>query len=508
MKRLLFQCLLVGLFTYTDVQVMAQQQKPNVVVIYTDDVGYGDVSCYGATKVHTPNIDAIAATGLKFTNAYASSATCTPSRYTMLSGEYAWRKKGTGIAPGDAALLIDPAKPTLASVFKDAGYHTGVIGKWHLGLGAPGAGPDWNGTIKPGPIELGFNTSYIMPATLDRVPCVYIDGYHIVNLDPTDPITVNYKQPVGNWPTGKDHPELLKMKPSHEHDQTIVNGVSRIGYQTGGKSALWVDEDISTVLAGKVVQFIEDNKSSPFFLYFATHNIHVPRVVNKRFAGKSGMGSRGDAILELDWMTGQVTQTLKRLNLTQNTIVIFSSDNGPVIDDGYMDDAVEKLNGHTPAGPLRGGKYSAFDGGTRVPMIVSWPRHIAKGISAAPFSQVDMMASFAQFLGKPFSGNKFMDSENAMDVLMGKNTKGRDYVIEQSLNNTLSLVKGDWKYIEPSNGPAINKNTNTELGNYPKPQLYNLKADINERTNVADVNPTKLNELRDLLNSVKGAAKP
>lgn len=508
MKRILFQCLLICLFTCADKKIMAQQGKPNVIIIYTDDVGYGDVSCYGATKIQTPNIDAIAANGLRFTNAHASSATCTPSRYSMLSGEYAWRKKGTGIAPGDAALLIDPTKPTLASVFKDAGYHTGVIGKWHLGLGAPGVGPDWNGTIKPGPIELGFTTSYIMPATLDRVPCVYIDGYHIVNLDPTDPITVNYKQPVGNWPTGKDHPELLKMKPSHEHDQTIVNGVSRIGYQTGGKSALWVDEDISTVLAGKAVQFIEENKSKPFFLYFATHNIHVPRVVNKRFAGKSGMGPRGDAILELDWMTGQVMQTLKRLNLTQNTMVIFSSDNGPVIDDGYVDEAVEKLNGHTPAGLLRGGKYSAFDGGTRVPMIVSWPGHIAKGTSAAPFSQVDMMASFAQFLGKPFSGNKFMDSENAMDVLLGKNARGRDYVIGQSLNNTLSLVKGDWKYIEPSNGPAINKNTNTELGNNPKPQLYNLKTDINERNNLADANPDKLNELRDLLKGVRGGAKP
>ncbi|MES2276720.1 MAG: arylsulfatase [Bacteroidota bacterium] len=503
MRRIIYHFVLIGFFASTATLSLAQQRKPNVIMIYTDDVGYGDISCYGAKLVQTPNIDAIAANGLRFTNAYATSATCTPSRYSLISGEYAWRKKGTGIAPGDAALLIDPTKPTLASVFKDAGYETGVIGKWHLGLGAPGVGPDWNGDIKPGPIELGFKTSFIMPATLDRVPCIYIDGYRTVNLDPADPITISYKQPVGNWPTGVDHPELLKLKPSHEHNQTIVNGVSRIGYQTGGKSALWVDEEISTVLADKTVKFIEANKSKSFFLYFATHNIHVPRVVNKRFAGKSVMGPRGDAILELDWMTGEILKTLKRLNLTQNTMIIFTSDNGPVIDDGYAVDAVEKLNGHTPAGPLRGGKYSAFDGGTRVPMIVSWPSQIKKGTSAAPFSQVDLMASFATFMGKPFPNGKYMDSENAMDVLLGKSQKGRDYIIEHALNNTLSIIQGDWKYIEPSNGPAINKFTNTELGNNPKPQLYNLKTDIAEKNNVAEANPAKLNELKNLLESLR-----
>ncbi|MGF7037574.1 sulfatase family protein [Mucilaginibacter lappiensis] len=493
------------IFTFLsfNLNVAAQQTKTNVVIIYTDDLGYGDISCYNAKNVHTPNIDRIASNGLLFTNAHATSATCTPSRYSLLTGQYAWRKKGTGIAPGDAALLINPNRPNLASVFKQAGYETGVIGKWHLGLGEQGTGPNWNGEIKPGPIELGFNTSFILPATVDRVPCVYVDGHRVANLDPADPIQVNYKNPVGNWPTGANHPELLKLKPSHQHDQTIVNGVSRIGYMTGGKSALWVDEEISTVITNKAVKFIETNKSKPFFLYFATHNIHVPRVVNKRFAGKSTMGPRGDAILELDWTTGEVLKTLDRLKLTDNTLIIFTSDNGPVLDDGYQDQAVQKLNGHKPAGPLRGGKYSAFDGGTRIPLIISWPGHVTKGVSNALLSQIDFLASFAAFTGNPLQNDSELDSKNAIDVLLGKNTTGREHIIEQALNNTLSIIAGDWKYIEPGNGPRINKEVNIELGNDPKPQLYNIKNDIGEKHNLADSNPEKLNELKSLLQNIK-----
>ncbi|MEN0052403.1 MAG: arylsulfatase [Mucilaginibacter sp.] len=504
MRRVLYLLLYyIPAFLSVHLNASAQQQKPNVIIIYTDDLGYGDISCYGAKNVNTPNIDRIAANGLLFTNAHATSATCTPSRYSLLTGQYAWRKKGTGIAPGDAALLINPNKPTIASVFKTAGYQTGIVGKWHLGLGEQGIGPNWNGDIKPGPIELGFNSSFILPATVDRVPCVYVDGHHVANLDPSDPIKVDYKSPIGNWPTGTQHPELLKLKPSHQHDQTIVNGISRIGYMTGGKSALWVDEEISTVITNKAVNFIEANASKPFFLYFATHNIHVPRAVNKRFAGKSNMGARGDAILELDWTTGEILKTLDRLKLTNNTLIIFSSDNGPVLDDGYQDEAVQKLNGHQPAGPLRGGKYSAFDGGTRVPLMISWPGHIKKGISNALFSQIDLLASFAAFTGNILPDKSNLDSENALDVLLGKSKNGREYVIEQSLNNTLSVIKGDWKYIEPSNGPLINKDVNMELGNNPEPQLYYIKNDIGEKHNLAESNPKKLAELKSLLQNVK-----
>jgi hypothetical protein len=256
--------------------------KPNIVIIYADDLGYGDVSCYGATKISTPNIDKLAKQGLRFTNAHCTSATSTPSRYSLLTGEYAWRKRGTGVAPGDASSIIQPGCVTLPLILKNAGYTTAVVGKWHLGLGSE-EGPDWNGEIKPGPMDLGFDYNFIIPATGDRVPCIFVENRRVVGLDPSDSITVSYTKPVGNWPTGKDHPELLKMYPSHGHDMTIVNGISRIGYMTGGRSALWVDEDIADVTTGKAVKFIEQNKNKPFFLYFSTHDIHVPRVPNQRF---------------------------------------------------------------------------------------------------------------------------------------------------------------------------------------------------------------------------------
>jgi arylsulfatase A-like enzyme len=481
------------------------QQKPNIVLIYADDLGYGDLSCYGAMKVKTPNIDKIAAQGLRFTNAHATSATCTPSRYSMLTGQYAWRKNGTGIAPGDAALLIPVDRPTLPGVLRDAGYRTGVVGKWHLGLG-PKGGPDWNNDIKPGPLEIGFDYSFLLPATGDRVPCVYVENHRIVDLDPSDLIKVSYQQPINDEPTGKKNPELLKMMYSHGHDQTIVNGVSRIGYMTGGKTARWVDEEMADVLTGKVSRFMEDNQKNPFFLYFSTHDIHVPRMPHSRFVGKSGMGPRGDVILQLDWCVGEVLKTLDKLGLTDKTMVIFSSDNGPVVDDGYKDDAVAKLGGHTPAGPLRGGKYSAFEAGTRIPLIIKWPAQVKPGVSHALVSQLDLVASLAAMTGKPVPAGSF-DSMNNLDAFLGKNKKGREYVIEQALNNTLSVVRGGWKYIEPGKGPKVLAQTNTESGNDTEPQLYNLKNDLGEKNNVADKNPAIVSELAALLNSVREAKR-
>ncbi|KAB7730326.1 sulfatase-like hydrolase/transferase [Rudanella paleaurantiibacter] len=480
------------------------QQKPNIVLIYADDLGYGDLSCYGAKALRTPNIDKVAAEGLRFSRAHATAATCTPSRYTLMTGQYAWRKTGTGIAPGDAALLIPTDRATLPRLLQRAGYQTGVVGKWHLGLG-PKGGPDWNGDIKPGPLEIGFNYSFLLPATGDRVPCVYVENGRIVGLDPTDPVQVSYREPVGAEPTGKDNPERLKMKHSHGHNQTIINGVGRIGYMTGGKAARWVDEDMADVLTQKATAFIQTNHKAPFFLYFSTHDIHVPRMPHSRFAGKSGMGPRGDVILQLDWCVGEVMKTLDRLGLKQNTLVIISSDNGPVIDDGYQDEAVTKLGSHRPAGPLRGGKYSAFEAGTRVPFIVRWPGQVKAGTSEALMSQVDLPASLAALVGQKPAPGEVPDSFNTLDALLGKENKGRAYVIEQALNNTLAIVRGDWKYIEPSNGPALEKNTNTELGNAPQPQLYNLNADVGELKNRAGEQPHLVDELRQLLESVRGS---
>lgn len=269
---------------------------------YTDDLGYGDLGVYGG-KIPTPNIDKLAKEGLIHTNAYATSATCTPSRYSMLTGEYAWRQKGRGVAQGNASSIIQPGTQTLPSILQKAGYQTAVIGKWHLGLGGE-QGPDWNGKITPGHLEIGFNYSFLIPATGDRVPCVFVENHHVVDLDPTDPITVNYSKKIGDWPTGKENPELLTTPYSHGHDMTIVNGVSRIGYMTGGKKALWRDEDFADVLLEKSQHFISKNKNNPFFLYFSTHDIHVPRIAHERFQGATDFGPRGDVIVQLDWTVG------------------------------------------------------------------------------------------------------------------------------------------------------------------------------------------------------------
>jgi arylsulfatase A-like enzyme len=464
----------------------AQQARPNIVFIYTDDVGYGDLSCYGATRVKTPHIDRLAAGGVRFTNAHASSATCTPSRYSFLTGQYAWRRKGTGIAPGNASLIIDTAGTTVASLLKKADYATGVVGKWHLGLGGH-QGPDWNGEIKPGPLELGFDEAFIIPATLDRVPCVYVENRRVVQLDANDPIVVDYERPVGNWPTGREHPELLRVRSSHGHDNTIINGIGRIGYMTGGRSALWTDQDIADTLTARAERFITSHRDHPFFLYFATADIHVPRDPHPRFAGKSGMGPRGDAILQLDWCVGRILATLDSLHLSENTIVIFSSDNGPVLDDGYQDSAVTLQQGHSPAGPLKGGKYSAFEGGSRVPFLLRWPGVAAPQVSEALISQVDLMASFAALTGQQLLPDDAPDSFDMLPALLGKQAQGREHLIEQGVS--LSLISGNWKYIAPAKGPAVLPYVSIASGYSEQPQLYNLQTDIAERHNVATRHP-------------------
>ncbi|MBI5086896.1 MAG: arylsulfatase, partial [Acidobacteria bacterium] len=410
---------------------LAAPSKPNIVLIYADDVGYGDLSCYGATSVRTPNLDRLGQGGVRFTDAHSSSATCTPSRYSMLTGEYAWRKKGTGVLPGDARLIIEPGRPTLPGMLQQAGYRTGVVGKWHLGLGAGNV--DWNGEIKPGPLEIGFDSAFLMPATGDRVPCVYVKDRRVVGLDPKDPIRVDYTKPFPGEPTGKANPELLKMHPSHGHDMAIVNGVSRIGYMTGGKAALWKDEDMAEAFLNAGTDFLDQNRARPFFLYFATHDIHVPRLPNPRFTGKTSMGPRGDAIAELDWTVGKLLDHLDLLGLAKNTLVLFSSDHGPVVDDGYKDDAVEKLGSHRPAGPLRGGKYSNFEGGTRVPLLARWPQRIKPGqVSEALVGQQDFFASFADLAGQTLSGEAAPDSFNVLPALLGETKSGREWIVEHA----------------------------------------------------------------------------
>ncbi len=482
---------------------LSAQQRPNVIIIYADDLGYGDLGCYGATKIKTPNMDRLAKRGIRFTNGHATSASCTPSRYALMTGVYPWRKTGTGILPGDAALIIPTDKTSLPSLFKKSAYQTALVGKWHLGLGNE-VQKNWNAEIKPGPNEVGFDYSFIFPATADRVPTVFVENHHVVAADPNDPIQVDYKKKIGNDPTGVENPELLKLKasPNHGHNNTIVNGIGRIGFMTGGTKARWTDEELPLTFLSKSLGFIEENKTKPFFLFYSLTEPHVPRMPSTMFRGKSGLGLRGDAILQIDWTVGQVLNKLQQLGIDKNTMIILTSDNGPVLDDGYVDEAVTALNGHTPWGPLRGGKYSAFEAGTRVPFLVSWPAMIKPGVSDAMVSQLDFIASFASMLKAKVPADDATDSENLLDALLGKSQQGRKAMVKQGVR-TLSMTKGEWKYIEPSNEQAIAVLTNIELGNSPSAQLYNLKSDIGEKKNLAVEYPEKAKEMAALLRTTK-----
>jgi arylsulfatase A-like enzyme len=459
-------------------------RKPNIVMIYIDDLGYGDVGCYGATRVKTPNVDRLAREGLRFTDGHSPSATCTPSRYSLLTGEYAWRRKGTGILPGDAALIIEPGRPTLPSILKQGGYTTGVVGKWHLGLGTGAL--DWNGEINPGPLEIGFDHAFIMAATGDRVPCVYVEDHRVVGLDAKDPIRVRYGEKIGDEPTGREHPELLKMKPSEGHADTIVNGISRIGFMAGGKSARWVDEDMADTFTQRAVRFIESNKDKPFFLYFATHDVHVPRVPAKRFRGTSGCGVRGDVIQEMDWSVGRILDALDRLKVSEDTLLIFTSDNGPVVDDGYADGATRDLNGHKPAGPWRGTKYTPFEGGTRVPWIVRWPGRLKPGATSdALVCQIDLLRSLAKLAEAIVPQGAGPDSHDVLAALLGESTKGREDLVEHS--RRLAYRQGNWKLIDPAGK-----------------ELYDLASDPAEQNNLAQSNPDKVEQLSKAFAAIRG----
>ncbi len=474
------------------------KNQPNIIILYADDLGYGDVNAYGATEIETPNMDRLANGGVMFTSGYASSATCTPSRLALLTGIYPWRNKDAKILPGTAPLLIDTAQVTVPKMLKNKGYHTGIVGKWHLGLGTGIV--NWNTHISPGPNEIGFDYSYIMAATQDRVPTVYIKNGNVANLDPNDPIEVNYDKNFEGEPTGTDNPKLLKMIGDPQHSNSINNGIPRIGYMKGGKSAKWIDEDMADHFLAEAQNYIKQQKDHPFFLYYALQQPHVPRTPHPRFVGASGMGPRGDVIVEADWCIGQLLKTLEEQNLLENTLIVFSSDNGPVLDDGYYDDAVEKLGKHTPSGPLRGGKYSLLEAGTRVPFITYWHGTIEPKKSDAVVSQIDLLASLAALVDSDLKGP---DSENLLNAFLGKTNEGRENLIIEATTRT-AFRQGDWILIPPYKGPAVNKIKQIETGNSKDFQLYNLKDDIGQKNNLAKANPEKLEELIKNFESIRG----
>jgi arylsulfatase A-like enzyme len=473
--------------------------KPNIVLVYSDDVGYGDVNGYGSGIVPTPRIDSLASTGMRFTDAHSPASTCTPSRYSMLTGEYAWRTAGTGIASGVSPLLIRPGSVTLPSMLRQAGYATAVIGKWHLGLGS--GTTDYNAaSIAPGPLEIGFDYYFGMPATADRVPCVYLENHHIVNYHPADPLQVSYTSMVGDEPTGTSHPELLKYYTANaSHSKTIIDGISRIGWMDGGVAARWRDEDHADIFVAKAGAFIAQHAaaSKPFFIYLASSDIHVPRAPHERFQGVSPHGWRGDAILQLDWTVGALLDRLadpdndgnQSDSVVANTLFIFTSDNGPVGNDGYNDGSgastsvTEFADGHDSNGVFSGGKYSIREGGTRVPFLAQWPGKIPAGLtSAALISATDFMATFAALTGQALPTDAGPDSENILPALLGQSPAGRAVLVTQNNNqNPKGVRSGNWKYLSDTGA------------------LYNLSTDPAETANLAASNPAVRDQLLGIL---------
>jgi len=480
--------------------VVQAAPPPNVVIIFADDLGYGDLSCYGATKVQTPNIDRLASQGRRFTDAHSASAVCTPSRYALMTGVYPHRYGHNRPVFLRTGLIIDTERQTVADLMKDAGYATACIGKWHLGFGK--GAPNWDGELKPGPLELGFDYYYGVPVVNSHPPFVWVENHRVVGLAKDDPFVFGKK--------AKTREFFEKM------------GLNQIG-GADAAHALYDDEAVGTTLVKKATDWIKAKKDSPFFLYLATTQIHHPFTPAPRFKGTSQCGPYGDFIHELDWMVGEVMQTLEDQGVADNTLVIFTSDNGGMFNVGGQNawDA-----GHHMNGELLGYKFSAWEGGHRVPFIVRWPGKVKGGTTSDQLvSNIDFFATMAALTGSKVRKGQGQDSVNILPALTGDPSRPlRDHIVLSPFKPThLSVRKGKWMYIGAQagggftaakrgahafGGPAAITyagRTNSDIENgkikkgAPPAQLYDLENDVAQTTNVYREHPEIVEELKALL---------
>lgn len=490
-------CLVIALICQALKPAEQKNNTPNIVYILADDLGYGDVSAYNTEgAIATPNIDKLAAEGMRFTDAHSPSSVCTPTRYALLTGRYPWRSRlPKGVLRGYSRTLIENDRPTVASLLKSHGYQTAVVGKWHLGvdwvvnkghenlLNTEGYGisaemnpDDIDFTKNPtqGPKTIGFDYSYILPASLDMPPYCYLENQKLTEL-PTaytdgNKLETGYTGPF--WRAGK-------MSPSFNFYEVLPTFIE------------------------KAANFLKkQSKSKPFFLYLPLAAPHTPWVPKKEYSGKSKAGEYGDFVQQVDAAIGQIMHTLDSMGLSDNTIVMFASDNGPY----WREDFVKKFN-HKAAGDFRGMKGDAFEGGHRIPFIVRWKGKVKAGtVSNATTTLANLLATCADILGNKEAKYKVEDSYSILPVLLGKakQVPNQTAVVHSSSLGFYVIRKGDWKLIEGlgSGGFTVPREIQPTAGE-PTGQLYNLAIDKHEDHDVYAKYPEKVKELKATLEEIK-----
>ncbi|MFK7852014.1 MAG: arylsulfatase [Akkermansiaceae bacterium] len=470
-----------------------QQSHPNIVVIYADDLGYGDVSCYNPDrgKISTPHIDQLAKEGIMFTDAHSSSAVCTPSRYTLLTGRYHWRSRlQKGIVTLWERPLITPDRLTVASLAKRKGYRTACVGKWHLG---------WN-----------------WPITEDKKKFFKSGGYRgkkdlVVTEQHREAWRETFSKPIKGGPTavgfdlyfGTDVPnwppycfienDRTVGIPSEYGDQSLF--AKNMASQQGPALKGWTLEPILPALVDRSTKFIEtaSKASEPFLLYIPLTTPHTPLSVNELWKGKSGINALADLVMETDAAVGSILEALKKSGAAQNTLVIFTSDNGSA---HYAGVPEQEEKGHFPSGPLRGYKADAWEGGHRVPFVVRWPSMVTAGkTSDALVHQADLMATFADLLGIELDENEGEDSFSLLPLFKNEQKSVRTHSVSTSIKGIPSIRSNSWKFIPVPGSGGWGKG-----GDQSQPtQLYDLSKDIAEQNNLAAKNPNKVSEMKDLL---------
>ena len=458
--------------------IAAEAQQPNIVIILSDDYGWGSAACFGAKGLKTPNLDRLAREGRRFTQAYAPGSVCSPTRYGMMTGRYYWRTsvKDGEVLAGNAPLHIEPTRLTLASLCKGQGYATGAFGKWHLGLQTGIAKTDWNEPLQPGPLAVGFDYFYGLAANPWNGPHSFIENEKL---------------------TGRIPGQLVAITGNRETATT-----------TGILKPFEVDHIMET-LTGKVTAWIEEHQARPFFVYYAPNAVHEPVAPNPRFTG-SPYKKYGDFIEELDWSVGQVLATLDKLKLTDHTLLLFTSDNGGVVNRNNEHAAAALDAGLAINGHLRGGKHDVWEGGFREPFLVRWPGKVPAGtVSDQVIGLTDVLASLAGILQVPLPADHAEDSFDVsrafFEARPGRPV--RDHVILQAADGVYAIRQGDWKLVERVNPPKIEPRNKKKAdlaekkkkGAPKHDELFNLANDPSETKDVGADNAALVAKLRKLL---------